>query len=740
MRVLLLILIGTATAVGASGAPAAALSDPPILDDLVTDGPVEAMHRLGDRLYVGGRFGYVGRRTGSGVALSTATGRPNPLWPRLSGDLSAALPDGIGGFFVAGALNPRSLDGPMVAHVTASGRLDPDFHPAVRGRASALALRGNRLFVGGMFPAEGGTPSFGVVALDSATGARDPGFLVWMQVKASAYSHPPSGFSPPAAPCAAGGTSFREPPLPGAAALSLGGGRLYIGGDFDMVNGVERRNLVAVDPASGRVEETFAPLLSGPRPFASWMDRVTAIAPSGGRLLIARASFGVDETSLLALDATTGARDPLFVANTHGTITSLAVSVDRVYAGRQGAPDGGVAAYDLASGELVREFRVRALVSASALVLKSGRLYAASDEFVPQRGDIGVGPRPSIVALDPRTGARAGRFAVRADGPVVALAAGRGSLFAGGRFVSIAGLDRSGLAAFDLASGKLSPSFVPVGMRQVTALAAAHGRLIASGDFSGPGPRRETLIALDPRSGHRIRRFRAPADAGGGWTLARLGSRLYVGSERGGPLRAYDAGTGRRLPTFRAAAGNILSTTASRLGLYVLAAAERSGTSVLRLDPRTGARLPEFKPFQVDNRPSNTRAIGLAGGRLYVSDSGSAIARYQLPYSVRALDPRTGALDFRFVGPPMLVHRFSPSGGRLLLGGTQIGSGLVSLNMRTGTPTRRFAAQVGGTVCALYTTRDRVYAGGNFARVGDRNQPFFAAFAPGSGRPISPAG
>ena len=74
----------------------------------VTDGPVFAFARLGDTVYIGGRFSQFGPRTGPGVGIDAVTGQVEPDQPEVSGsgdagDVLAAEPDGSGGWFIGGS-------------------------------------------------------------------------------------------------------------------------------------------------------------------------------------------------------------------------------------------------------------------------------------------------------------------------------------------------------------------------------------------------------------------------------------------------------------------------------------------------------------------------------------------------------------------------------------------------------------------------------------------------------------
>src|SRR5438128_1730809 len=75
----------------------------------VTNGVVDAIAPAGGVTYIGGRFNYVGPRTGFGVGISASTGQSTGL-PEITGhpptadftEVNAAVADGSGGWFVGG--------------------------------------------------------------------------------------------------------------------------------------------------------------------------------------------------------------------------------------------------------------------------------------------------------------------------------------------------------------------------------------------------------------------------------------------------------------------------------------------------------------------------------------------------------------------------------------------------------------------------------------------------------------
>lgn len=104
-----------------SGARSAALDN-----FWVANGPVNALAREGNTLYVGGGFTHIGPLTGGGVPIGLATGQRIPSFPMVDGGVSAVVSDGSGGWFIGGVFN--FVAGVLrinLAHILADGSLSP---------------------------------------------------------------------------------------------------------------------------------------------------------------------------------------------------------------------------------------------------------------------------------------------------------------------------------------------------------------------------------------------------------------------------------------------------------------------------------------------------------------------------------------------------------------------------------------------------------------------------------------
>ncbi len=181
------------------------------------------------RLAVAGRFRLGARRFTGVLLLDARNGRLLPA-PRVRLDRNVtALAVGGRRLFVGFVPLGQRAASCLAAFDVGTGRALPGWRADLRwsygyGCAEQLAVHGDRLFVAGGFIRPGDPRRRGVVALDAGTGAVDPGFRTRVSGNAGQVL-----------------------------AIAVRHGRVYLGGNFERVNGVPRRGLAAVDARSGRV-------------------------------------------------------------------------------------------------------------------------------------------------------------------------------------------------------------------------------------------------------------------------------------------------------------------------------------------------------------------------------------------------------------------------------------------------------------------------------------------------------
>jgi hypothetical protein len=98
-----------------------------------TNGPVNAIVRNGNTIYLGGQFSYVGPNTGSGAVLNTSNGKldQTPLL-KITGNVNTSIPDGKGGWFIGGSFTQVQGEARTgLAHVLPNGMLDKNWNPVM---------------------------------------------------------------------------------------------------------------------------------------------------------------------------------------------------------------------------------------------------------------------------------------------------------------------------------------------------------------------------------------------------------------------------------------------------------------------------------------------------------------------------------------------------------------------------------------------------------------------------------
>ncbi len=306
-------------------------------------------------------------------------------------------------------------------------------------------------------------------------------------------------------------------------AILRSGDTIYLGGNFQNVDGERRTRLAAIDANTGALKE-WSPGASAP---------VHALAASSdGSRIYAGGAFtrvdGADHAGIAAIDAVTGRDDASWDAAVRGKVFSLSVLNDRLFVGGNFVSLNGEARNDLAAldpaGEVVAGWRAGTDGVVYDTKIRGSRLYVggkfSSIGGQPQRNLAAVGvasgapttfrpktDRPVIdFAVSDRGlfAAQGGPWGVaasyglmkgkrnwiretRGDSQAIAVAGGR--VFVGGHFYRAAGVPRDRMAAFSARSGKIVRSWAPrlnEGVWEVT-VDPATGRLYIGGDFTRIG-------------------------------------------------------------------------------------------------------------------------------------------------------------------------------------------------------------------------------------------------------------
>ncbi|MBD0258862.1 MAG: hypothetical protein ICV83_24350, partial [Cytophagales bacterium] len=626
---------------------------------------MNAIARSGNAICIGGRFTYVGPNTGSGVGISTGSGRVTsaPLL-KINNTIEAAVSDGAGGWYIGGTFTqvhgtPRS----MIAHILADGTLDQAWNPGADSDVRALAVAGNVVYIGGSFTRISGQTRLRVAALDARTGqllAWNPGSFAEVYALAVAGNVVYAGgfFSNiggqarnqlAAIDATTGQVTDWSPalePYLGARsvrALAVAGNVVYVGGTFTSLQGKYTANLAAFDAITGRATDWSPPATD---------KSVNALAVAGNTVYIG-GEFGMmgNETRryLAAVDAVTGQLTD-WNPGADFWVRTLAVAGNVVYAGGFFSAVGGqarkyLAAVDATTGQ-VTDWNPSANSWVNTVVVHNDVVYAGGG-FSSVGGQL----RNHIAVINATTGRltdwNAGSVVIDQGGGVNALAFAGNTIYAGGRFFRVNNQPRNNAAAFDASTGQLT-AWDPDVDNIVYALVVAENKIYLGGLFNRVKSQiRNYLAAVDANTG-QLTPWQPDANSTVN-ALAFVGNTLYVGGEFtaiGGQVRnrlaAVDALTGQLSPWNPDVNSRVLAMSTSASTLYIGGAFTRVGGQVRNrlaaLNIATGL-LTGWNPDVTDN----VNALAFAGKIIYAGGDFLTLNGQVRNYLV-ALDAATGEL------------------------------------------------------------------------------------------------
>jgi hypothetical protein len=658
----------------------------------VPDGEVKAIAVSGSTAYIGGNFSRLAPYTGSSALFDATSGDLKQPWPEVAGVVNDVVPDGSGGWYLGG--NFSSVAGVArtdLAHVLADGSLDPNFAPTTNGEVRALAVGAGAVFAGGEFSQANGTPRGNLAA-----------FLPTGEL---------TGFT---GNVAGTGPHTLFDPL-GVHALLLKGSKLYVGGEFNLANGVTRLRGAAFAVGNSALDTSWQPntnrLING-----------LALDSDGTDVFIGGRFSEVDGPTLTAntprngvakVNETDGSADPNWVAPLLGStdLRTLMVADSQVYVGgsiRVSASETWpVASLSTANNNAGLNINWHPVPAGSvqSLAAAGSTVYIGSGAFIdglPQPAIMGVDatsfPSNGTPSFAPALGRGREQLPSGQSSGVRAIAVSGSDVVVGGTFTNAGGADRRNLAAIDLTTGQATAFNPPMrgqfsGFASVEGLALTSDGLVwAGGTFVTEGPdARSQLAAFDANTGAIASFHRDPSGGAleGVLELTAAGANVYV-------------------------AGNF-----SQVG----GVARSNIAEVTNVPGQTGTVLP----FDVDvNGP--VRALALAGDTLYLGGQFSSVnsglaALKRDRRNLAAVDATTGVARDWDPDADNVVQSLAVSGDAVFAGGD---FGTVNRSVPRGRGAA-FDAQTGiarlwdpgadGTVRALAFHGNTVFVGGDFASV-----------------------
>ena len=322
--------------------------------------------------------------------------------------------------------------------------------------------------------------------------------------------------------------------------------------------------------------------------------------------------------------------------------------------------------------------------------MSATRFYVGG-EFTSIDGE----PRFGLAAVDAVDG-RVQTWAPQPNAPVVAFAEAAGRLYTGGGFTRVGTVGRMRLAAFDLATGELTPwnpgvAREPTDPVGVSTLVIDRGTLYVGGLFTEiAGQQRRGIAAVDLASGTLTAWNPGDDESGDVEAIAVAGETVYAGgtfesmggSERTS-LAAVDARTGRALAwradvTAYGDPGEVHSLVVAGGHVYVGGLYNRLGgrprSHLAQVDAITGV------PAGWDPRPADeVWSLAAADEGVLVGGSFSGLDS-QSRENVMAVDLGTGAL-LPFRAPPIeypAVSSLATQGDGLFVGGGSTASAAVA--------------------------------------------------------------
>ena len=277
------------------------------------DGPVHAIERIGNTVYIGGGFKTLRSPDGSQTvqrnrlaAFDAATGTLLSWNPGASNTVRSLQQSSDGsGIFIGGLFTTIASSARRgIAEVnTLTGTLVPGFNPNVNGDVYALERIGSKVFLAGGFTTLNGQACLRVAAVDETTGAAATGWN--------------------------GSASGTVKSL----LASSDGSRLFIGGEFRTLSGQSRDFIGALDTADGSAH-SWRP----PSPCTDLQNPCYGLdlAQDSHKLY---AAVGGPGGRVVAYDLTSGTL--YWTANGDGNVQAVAIDGDTVYAGGHFGPNFG---------------------------------------------------------------------------------------------------------------------------------------------------------------------------------------------------------------------------------------------------------------------------------------------------------------------------------------------------------------------------------------------------------------
>lgn len=499
---------------------------------------VAALAISGSIIYAGGNFTTIGGQPRNRIAaLNAADGSAILTFdPNASNSVSALAISGstlyVGGNFATiggqtrGNIAALSLGGATDGTVTSFTAHTASGTCGACGTVNAIAVSNSTIYAAGSFNLIGGQTRTGLAGLDptsgiptsfnpaptgnvTTVGVSVDGLTVYAGGGIRIIGGQPRSFF--AALNASDGmaTAFNPSPNGSVAAIGVSPSAVYIGGFFSSTGGVARTSIAAINAADGTAT-SFAPACSS----ANGSATVNAMKVSDDGTTVYVGGFfascgGQPRNSLAALNAADGTATS-WTPLANNIVHAIALSGPVMYVGGNftsvgGQPRNRIAAVGLGDG-LATAFNPNAIDGSVNSLGVSGDLVYAGGAFQ----NIGGQARSALAALNTADGSATtwnpNPQLTGFNPQILAIAVSGSTIYAGGYFATVQGVDRKNIAAINAVDG--SPTgFNPqasgaASSDSVNAIALSGSKVYAGGRFlTIGGQARRFLAELNPIDG-----------------------------------------------------------------------------------------------------------------------------------------------------------------------------------------------------------------------------------------------
>ena len=434
----------------------------------VANGQVNAVMRDGNHVYIGGEFDYVGPATGAATLVDKQSAGVDFSFPRVDGEVYAAVSDGQGGWYLGGLFDRvrwlgQSYERSNLVHIRPDRSVDVDFAPVVNGTVRALARVGVFLIVGGDFSEVGGLFRNNLAALTLDNGT------------VQAWAPNPDG------PVYALAEYGQNP-----------NATVFVGGDFSQISGQNRRSLAQLQVNATTAQVTAFNTTPGDGAVNALLVRPD---PQGTPLLFVGGDFSEFGGDTIANAAAVGlvGNNSVFPWAPQPNAPVYAFNIDQsgetIYLGGaftevKGQTRRYAAAVAAAQGASLRTFNpnLNRAVRAIGRTLNPNEVIYLGGDFTEAGVGVGVRTRNRAAAFTTEGGLLPWNPNV-GESVRVLIGDNTQQLFMGGLFPSAGGQARRNLARIDAQTGIPDPNWRPGVRGIVYALAKYLNYVVVGGSF-----------------------------------------------------------------------------------------------------------------------------------------------------------------------------------------------------------------------------------------------------------------